>query len=926
MTARRWIARGLRYALLPEILPRLREFGFNMSLIAYLMARVMQQTRLLPAHHTYLLARNYGTFGVRDVLAAAGTNLRLDWRHSDQVVVFGMIVLAIVLMIGQVMAIAALLLVGAAHAAGPGWGSPLPFGSMFRTANPEKDIAYKMMDKVFGVPNLFNSENDPGSLAAITPFTRGLQAMFEFYSYGMLIIGGFILMYYIFVVIAETAQTGSPFGQRFASVYAPLRLVIAILILLPAAYGYNIGQHFTLIVATWGSSLATNSWLVFNRALSNPLGYNAQDLTAIPKIADIGMLLKFYSLAHACKASYDYLEGKQIDPYLITRSGPNTSLLLSGQSFDQALEFTKGKDIIIRFGEKDAKHAKARGMVEPYCGEIVLEVDARDVDYSLPLYRTYFDLAKNLWTSSELAGFGSRYALALIPHASGRPDPCSIVVGSYAWPEDQCAYAPPNPGYIVDMKQNYQAVFDSYLNNAVEQVRADSINRLQNNQDLLTLGWGGAGIWFNKIAEHNGALVKAAYNMPTVAAYPSVMEVVRKENSRGDSSTTTSCYAPTSSGGVPVQFKENQDNDGNIASVLTSVCVYFQQSRAVDESKEGPTGNMLIDYVNETFSGDALLSLRKNQGVHPLAQMTAMGSSIIEKTLNYLAKGMATSALGGIASQDTYSADPEISKHVGQAYGEAGRAFSSVFMMLAFTGLTSGFILYYVIPFMPFIYFFFACGRWVKTVFEAMVGIPLWALAHLRIDGEGIPAQAAANGYYLILEIMLRPLLTLLGMVAAISIFTVMATMLNFMFDLVIDNLAGHDMNQASANPGALEKMVNNMRGSLDQFFYTVLYAILLYMMALACFKMIDNVPKGILQWIGAGVASFGDKAPDPTENLVTYAGYGGSSMTEGLKGGIQDASFGTGQYLGKNLDNKSLDDLKDRLKNIVTGKENLSE
>ena len=62
-------------------------------------------------------------------------------------------------------------------------------------------------------------------------------------------------------------------------------------------------------------------------------------------------------------------------------------------------------------------------------------------------------------------------------------------------------------------------------------------------------------------------------------------------------------------------------------------------------------------------------------------------------------------------------------------------------------------MLFYIIPFMPFIYFFFAVGTWVKAIFEAMVGVPLWALAHIRIDGQGLPGDAAMNGYYLLLEI-----------------------------------------------------------------------------------------------------------------------------------------------------------------------------
>ena len=54
---------------------------------------------------------------------------------------------------------------------------------------------------------------------------------------------------------------------------------------------------------------------------------------------------------------------------------------------------------------------------------------------------------------------------------------------------------------------------------------------------------------------------------------------------------------------------------------------------------------------------------------------------------------------------------------------------------------------------MPFIYFFFALAGWIKSIFEAVVAMPLRALAHLRIDGEGLPGPGATNGYFLLLEI-----------------------------------------------------------------------------------------------------------------------------------------------------------------------------
>ena len=88
-------------------------------------------------------------------------------------------------------------------------------------------------------------------------------------------------------------------------------------------------------------------------------------------------------------------------------------------------------------------------------------------------------------------------------------------------------------------------------------------------------------------------------------------------------------------------------------------------------------------------------------------------------------------------------------------------------------------------------------------------------------------------------------------------------------------------------------------RSIVDEFFYTVLYAILLYMIGLASFKMIDLVPNNILRWMGAGVSSFADQAGDPKEGLVQYAALGGYKIGGDILGATNQLATGVGQGLG---------------------------
>jgi conjugal transfer/type IV secretion protein DotA/TraY len=214
-------------------------------------------------------------------------------------------------------------------------------------------------------------------------------------------------------------------------------------------------------------------------------------------------------------------------------------------------------------------------------------------------------------------------------------------------------------------------------------------------------------------------------------------------------------------------------------------------------------------------------------------------------------------------------------------------------MTTAFIGLTAGFILFYVLPFLPFLYFFFAVGAWVKSIFEAMVGVPLWALAHLRIDGEGLPGDSASNGYFLIFEIFLRPILTVFGLIASTIIFTAQVRVLNFIWALVIDNLTGFAGGQDTVVASFYDVVIH--RDIVDQFFFTIVYTIIVYMMATASFKLIDTLPDNILRWMGAGVSSFGDINDDPTEGLTRYAAIGGMTFGQKASEGVVQLGKGIG-------------------------------
>lgn len=874
-----------RYALLPQIVPRLRDFAPNSFWFASLMAQIFRLCRLLPPGHPMTLSASYGRYGVKDVLTEAARLLRFDIKHLDHIVIYSSFLLGIGLLIAMIVV---MIVMAVTHGAS---ASPL-FGSMFETARPANDLALMMLDRTFQIPGFFGSSAAPASPSDISAFMRALHVLFEFYGFGMLCIAGLLVFYFFIAVILETAQTGSPFGERFAEVYVPIRLVIALLLLVPMGYGFSAGQYMVLNMAKWGSSFATNAWLVFNKASGpNPLGAPANELIAAPKASDIDPVINQMFLTQSCIAIYDQLLNIKVEPYF-ARQGMSgaTAVKFSGQSFEDARSFYMGQDIRFIFGAKidDPKIAGnfAAG-IKPYCGVINIQTPSRKPE-ALAVYNVFYLLMGSLIQDNNIAGFGKRMAYA----ATNKGDPCSVAVDS-KWGTN-CAQA--ERPFYQDIALEYQAQLNALIKTQIDQLKSQGVNAgtINMTQEILDMGWAGGGVWFNKIAGINGAVTSAAQTLPQPASYPLVMDYVKNIKITGQLGIDTKTqFTPESSGGGTLdwtasQVTEHAGTNNQIAGFLSNVFQIFVNDSPTAKEKTQKSGGPIAGLFHMMFGTTGLMDLRENDAVHPLAKMASLGRGIIERTITYLG---ATSLLAGASSMFGAFQTSDSAK----ALSAAAMSASNMFMSFALVGLTVGFILYYVIPFIPFLYFFFAAGRWVKSVFEALVGVPLWALAHIRIDGDGIPAQAAANGYYLLLEIMLRPIMTLFGLMAAFIIFTGLVVVLNSIFDLVLANLVGFT---PPVNPdGTLTKDGEaSIRDSFDKFFYSIAYAVLLYMMAMACFKLIDLIPNSIMRFIGSQVNSFAEKEPPIADKMMQYAGVAGYTLSDDLAKVAQSFGKATGE------------------------------
>jgi defect in organelle trafficking protein DotA len=89
-----------------------------------------------------------------------------------------------------------------------------------------------------------------------------LGTMFGVFNAAVLALGGIVIMYIILVSTMNTAHEGQMLGQKWSSIWVPVRATIGLALLIPKASGYCLMQIFVMWVVVQGAGVADKIWSV----------------------------------------------------------------------------------------------------------------------------------------------------------------------------------------------------------------------------------------------------------------------------------------------------------------------------------------------------------------------------------------------------------------------------------------------------------------------------------------------------------------------------------------------------------------------------------------------------------------------------------------------------------------------------------------
>ena len=774
------------------------------------------------------------------------------------------------------------------------------------------DYAIDLLDKMLRL-----GANQTGG-----PLQNATGALMQVYNSGILFVAACLLFWLIVSIVVDIARTGQVGGGRHNLVWAPIRIVFALGMMVPlGTSGFSSGQFVVMKIAEWGSNFGSNGWNAYlTKVMSNA--------NVIPELSlgdNVAPLVGSYTRLWMCKVAHNgfgyQAEGHDFynpkDPVTGFSSQeiairPDVGAIDKGQ-MSYVYSNTTAEALCGRVSFPTGNNPTLQGILENPNPDPVAKAEA---EFKLAMELAWMELfVKNYsrenpgaMTDKNLplaqiarhfaCGFVSQHIWGKVDD-NGQQDVLSI---DCADGDRQCGSGDPGTGHYPDVTTCLDSPGHERDTTTMTGLISDTIygEADREQKKLKTIpadalfgkrGWADMGSFFKALTTLT-ATVKYSLNIPIKISPPGiqghdeqskkVQEVLGKyndwlntvPNSSLAGSQANRCNQTPPPDGCnkmshngfnpgynPVRPAKTASDGGGFfggLGIIEKVLGMALDSYSMIQDFLGDVSGGILGGVSKAvgdIQGTSFLGIpnadeRVND--YPLQILATVGLTIIE-----IAVAIATTVSG---VEIVLAAVPTENAGVGVATSMLAQMINIV----AETLLGCGFILVYYLPMMPYIRVSHAVLVWMVTVFEAVMLVPIACLSFLDTEKEGMYNKLPFVNW---LDILVRPILTVIGYVGAI---------------LVFDAFFGY-LQASFANAAAAEVMgtgvINHLFAMIAN---SVLFCFLSYTAANTSFKMISLIPDAFFRWLPGGRASDASnwQAPEGGHVMQQMGGMASRGMT----------------------------------------------
>ncbi len=645
-------------------------------------------------------------------------------------------------------------------------------GEITEAAHRTGDKSRQALVSVFG-----QVVNNPLATGTNSGGDTILAHLFQVVNGALLVIGAMFAGYVMFRKITQVAHDGSVFGRDKTTLWGPLRVVFGLCSLVPTANGWCLSQLLML----WAASVMGVGVANMGTDAAIEAFNDGKTMVIQPVMPSTITLARSLYEANLC------LHSMNAGLALTTASG----------GFDFSREYIQQFPTKAGFILKNQTGSKVCGGAEIDIN--LLSPAEQSTNWFSGTIDTSTIYQAHLKALSEMQTTLSSAALEFVNAVIKQQQENSLI------PDAQASI------------ESAALTYESLLNRDAGTKQGDIANLAsQLSNSIKEGGWWTLGAWYQTFAQANTKLSNAISGKAKIFG----------ESFTGDHGVTD---LRTS---VINTYQAQQANSTNASALGRMSSTGGSDTNNIVSSIFSGPGQKIVNYMVSVDAGaeargtvNPLIKM-KNLGDYTLgAAETAVGIYVTAKVATYVVDG--ANAVGVAAKAANF--------FTGVTDGLKGLvdALSPIILMILVPLFVLGAGLSIYLPLVPFIVWFGAIINWLVIVCEAIIAAPLWAMTHLGGDGDGM-GQRTGHGYIFLLNVMIRPILMVIGFFSGGAILIVGGTILNQLYGIAVANV-----------------QFDSLTGLVSVIVFLGVYFMMCLNLVHTCFNLIFIVPDNVISWIG---------------------------------------------------------------------------
>ena len=440
---------------------------------------------------------------------------------------------------------------------------------------------------------------------------------------------------------------------------------------------------------------------------------------------------------------------------------------------------------------------------------------------------------------------------------------------------------------------NYQFTHDMQKEVALSVANSDYV-KTYFSKTIGQGGWGAAGLWYFQISKIQN-LAQAhlngfgeAININSSIAKDQCNPAWSGRNNPFCKHLDTKMYSvfKVQEYANKIRMSANSELPGKNALLAASYGIDCDSATSCDNPAESPESRASMAYsvasgILGVLSGTGAIFVAGQEGVSSVENGTGTANPFLTVTgIGHAINGVLQAillamALGSILGSFAGSSPTGVAKKMGEKLFSKSEDSDSGMMTAIITVIFGalvglGYTLAYGIPFMPVMIWVMLVVGWLVMLVEAVISAPLAVIMMATPEGEGIAGRKTERAISLIAAVIMRPALSIMGLVASIAIAYVGFGIYNTFFWTSVH------FNTSWGIFETIAILTMYVAGALTLTRYT--------------FGIIHQLPNNILEWMNSGNGrSFGEgdasgAAEKSAGSVATHVGGAISSAQSSMK------------------------------------------